>query len=107
MDNKSESLGERLKKLRAKKGLSVKDVAITIGVPVTTYREWENGRKIVGEPYKQLADILGVSLFELITGEKMAAHSVIDSISCIEDELQKIKNYLLSKDHNERGITGS
>jgi transcriptional regulator with XRE-family HTH domain len=47
-----ESLGKRLKRLRTEKNLSVKDVAEALEVPVTTYREWENERKIVGEPIR-------------------------------------------------------
>lgn len=104
MTDRKETLGERLKRLRLHKNLSVKDVAAAIGVPVTTYREWENGRKIVGEPYKELSQILGVGLYELITGEKWDSQSVVGSVVNIEAELRKIKDYLLSVNANESGI---
>ena len=91
-----ETLGARLRRLRNEKNLSVKDVADSLGIPTTTYREWENGRKIVGEPYVGLSKLLEVSVYELITGEKIAASEFLTSIDLIEEELRKVKKYLLS-----------
>ena len=96
MDDNKESLGERLKKLREKKGLTVKDVSDKIGVPITTYREWEHGRKIVGEPYIQLSKVFEISVYELITGEKASSTELFKSVEVIEIELKKIKQNLLS-----------
>lgn len=92
-----ESLGDRLKKLREKKGLSVKEVSDKIGVPLTTYREWEHGRKIVGEPYIELSKVFEVSIYELISGEKSSSTDLVKSVETIELELKKIKENLLSK----------
>lgn len=91
-----ETLGVRLRRLRNGKNLSVKDVAENLGIPTTTYREWENGRKIVGEPYIGLSKLFDVSVYELITGEKVTASEFVTSIDLIEEELRKIKKYLLS-----------
>lgn len=96
MDDNKESLGERLKKLREKKGLTVKDVSDKIEVPITTYREWEHGRKIVGEPYIQLSKVFEISVYELITGEKASSTELFKSVEVIEIELKKIKQNLLS-----------
>lgn len=96
MSNEKRSLGNRLKTLREKKGLTVKEVSDKIGVPITTYREWENGRKIVGEPYAQLSKVFEISVFELITGEKASSTELFKSVEIIEIELQKIKQNLLS-----------
>ena len=98
MDIKSESLGQRLKRLREEKAISIKEVAEKIGVPLTTYREWEHGRKIVGEPYAALANLLGVSIYELITGEKLKEGAAITTIDLIQNELGKLRQHLLSKD---------
>lgn len=92
-----ESLGKRLKTLRSSKDLSIKEVATRIGVPITTYREWENDRKIVGEPYVELAKVFEISIYELITGEKGSAEDLSKSFKAIETELSKIKESLLSK----------
>lgn len=92
-----ESLSSRLKRLRKEKNLSVKDVAEKINVPLTTYREWEHDRKIVGEPYIELARVFEVSVYELITGEKSSGKEVSKSLEIIELELNKLKETLLSR----------
>jgi transcriptional regulator with XRE-family HTH domain len=94
----SESLGKRLKRLRTERNLSVKDVAEALEIPVTTYREWENERKIVGEPYPALAKLFGIGVYELITGEKSKDSDALKSIEVIKDELAKITGYLFSRE---------
>lgn len=83
--------------MRKEKNLSVKDVAEKIKVPLTTYREWEHDRKIVGEPYIDLARVFEVSVYELITGEKSSGKEVSKSLEIIEAELNKLKETLLSR----------
>lgn len=92
----AESLSDRLKRLRTEKGLSVKELAEKIGVPVTTYREWEHGRKIVGEPYIELSRVFEISLYELITGEKTSSQDYAKCFEIIEGELKKLKENLVS-----------
>lgn len=92
-----ETLSVRLKRLRVTNGLAVKEVAEKIGVPLTTYREWENGRKILGEPYIDLANIFGVSVYELIAGEQKSSAELRISFEIIEKELLNLKQSMLSK----------
>ncbi len=47
----------------------MKEVAEAIGVPSSTYREWEMGTKISGEPYLALSQLFGVSLSYLMYGK--------------------------------------
>lgn len=96
MEASIESLGDRLKRLRKSKFISVKELSDKIGVPLTTYREWEHGRKIVGEPYIELSRALEVSVYELITGEKNSASDLLKSVEAIENEIKKVKENLLS-----------
>lgn len=65
-----ETLSERLKKLRNEKNFSINEVAKKIGVSPSTYRTWENGAEIRGEPYPKIAQVFNISVNELITGEK-------------------------------------
>lgn len=60
----------RLKAIRLKKDLSMRNAAKLIGVPESTYREWEYGRAIRGEPYPKIADSYGISLEELFGIDK-------------------------------------
>lgn len=64
------TLGKRLTNFRNTKELSINQVARKLGVSPSTYRTWEYGASIKGEPYIQLAKIFEVSLSELLTGNK-------------------------------------
>ena len=54
MDNK---IGEKLRELRKKKGVTQSEVAQAIGVPVSTYNAWEIGQNIPRDEAKvKIAD---------------------------------------------------
>ena len=84
-----ESFGERLKKLRLKAGLNQKQVAERAGISASTYRDWEYGKKIKGEPYVDLASALNVSVSELLTDKKMV-------VSKVHQELREIERFVES-----------
>lgn len=83
--------GKRLKYLRLKKNLSIKEIAITLNVSPSTYRDWEYGREIKGEPYIKLAEIFEVSLKYLLTGKY---DSLEKDLLLIEETIRKMKNKL-------------
>ncbi|MDR3608290.1 MAG: helix-turn-helix transcriptional regulator [Oligoflexia bacterium] len=89
---------QRLRTLRERRGLSVRAVAETIGVPMSTYREWENGRAVQGtRSYAPLAQVLQVSIHELLTGEapqEQAKH--IAYLNAAIQELENLRRVLLS-----------
>lgn len=102
MDKQSpEPFASRLRRLRLEKKLSIKNVAQALGIPPTTYREWENGRKIVGEPYIDLSKLFGISVHELISGEKVTESDAFESLDIIQTELNKLKHNLLSNELNK------
>lgn len=65
-----ELLNERIRRLRTVKNLTVLNVSQKLGVSKSTYRDWEQGRKISGEPYILLAEIFEIDVYELLTGHK-------------------------------------
>lgn len=79
----NDSLGKKLNTRRAELGLSVKKVAEDIGVSESTYRDWENGRKISGEPYERIAKALNMPILKLITDQDMR-------VTEIEEEIKKL-----------------
>ena len=87
------TLSERLRRLRARKSMSVAEVARAIGVAPSTYREWEEGRQIKGEPYQKLAELYGVTLSEVVIGSggKM---SILDDLREIENAVKRIRTHL-------------
>jgi transcriptional regulator with XRE-family HTH domain len=59
-------ISEKMKKYRISLNLKANEAAQRIGVAESTYRDWENGRKIQGEPYQLIADALDISILELL-----------------------------------------
>lgn len=59
-----------MRKRRNEMGLTIATCAKKIGVSQSTYREWEYGRAISGEPYAKIASLLGLSLSELLGRDK-------------------------------------
>lgn len=88
---------QRLKRLRVEKGFKVKDIAEKIQVSVSTYREWEYGRSIKGEPYAKLAEVLGVTIEELLTGKTSTPQEVMQSLEdckkCMLELEKKLQSF--------------
>ena len=82
------SFGPRLKNLRFEKGYSVKEVARRLGIAESTYRDWEYGMKIKGEPYVKLAELYEVSLTWLLTGKR---DPIEEELKEMHQLLQKIR----------------
>jgi transcriptional regulator with XRE-family HTH domain len=73
-----EKFSIRLRRLRMQNDLSVKQVANELSIAPSTYREWENGRSIRGEPYVQLAQVFNIEVSELMTGVKSQSLDIKD-----------------------------
>ena len=81
----------RLKHFRTRKGLTLSQVARLVGVSESTYRDWENGRQIKGEPYPRLATAFEVSLSELFLGDEAAPQAIVDDLRRAEEILRGIR----------------
>lgn len=88
------TLGERLRKMRVKRKLSISEVARHVGVSVSTYRAWEYGREIKGEPYLKLAELFSVNLAYLITGKESEA---LEQLCEVERLVKNIRLFLCTK----------
>lgn len=88
-----ENLNKRLRVLRTKKGLTMKEVAQAVEVPLSTYREWEYGRAIQGEPYTKIAKALSISLSELLTGRSGNSEAWRE-IEKIEEHVKNLRHVL-------------
>ena len=82
------SVGERIKNLRNERNIKASHLAAAVGVSLSTLRDWENGRAILGEPYLKLAEALGVSISELFGMKAAPISSELDEI------IQSTKNTL-------------
>lgn len=86
----SDTFSKKLKKLRESRNLSISEVATLIGVPLSTYREWEYGRAIRGEPYVKIAKVYNITLDELFSVNKPTQDSYGKDLDKILEELSKI-----------------
>lgn len=84
-------IGKRLAELRKKTRKTAAQVADEIGVSESTYRDWEQGRQIRGEPYLALAKALDTSLTCLLTGEMPPLQRELEKAEAI---LRNARNYL-------------
>ena len=89
-----ESFAARLKRLRKRSNLSVAQTARALGVAESTYREWEYGRQIKGEPYHELSKIFNVSLSELLAGAHNEQQKILDELHIIEASIRRIRELI-------------
>lgn len=88
-----ENISAKLKNFRLQKGLTQKEVAHRLGVPSSTYRSWEYGAAISGEPYQGLCHVFEVSLTELLglPSQESQQQQILQEIQQIEIMLQNLK----------------
>lgn len=86
------SFHKRLKHLREKQGVSPTQMAKELKVSLSTYRDWEYGRKITGEPYLKIASVLGVGLNELLGNDTKHYKDIKETLHQIKISLKKLEN---------------
>ncbi len=93
MQNESvaEAFHQRLDRLRKAQGLTAKEMAKLIGVPASTYREWEYGRGTKLLPLQKISQVLAISVTELTTGEKPKWQAHLQSLEDLEIKLREIR----------------
>lgn len=91
-----EKIAARLKRIRISRGLSMRELAERTQIPVSTYREWEYGRAIQGEPYIALAAALEVSVKELLSGESSDKDRIRVAIHNVELSIKELKLEVMS-----------
>lgn len=70
LEDEMENFSKRIRSRRLEIKLTQKQVAQRAGVPLSTYKEWEYGRKIQGESsYLKLSVALEMNLYTLLSGK--------------------------------------
>lgn len=80
-------LYKRLRQLRENRRLPMREVAKGIGVPLTTYREWEYGRAVQGKHLVRLAKFYGLSAEALVGQAEMETITVAQRLKIAMDHL--------------------
>jgi transcriptional regulator with XRE-family HTH domain len=89
-------IGVLLKKRRAVKGLTAKEVASKLKIAESTYRDWENGRKIQGEPYIQISQVLDIPIGTLLGVTQSNVSEIISELEEIESKVKIIRKHVMS-----------
>lgn len=78
---------KRLRQFRENRRLPMREVAKGIGVPLTTYREWEYGRAVQGKHLVNLAKFYGISAEALAGQSESEPLSVAQRLKIALDHL--------------------
>jgi len=92
------TFAQRITNLRQKRGLTQRNVAEALEIPLSTYKEWEYGRRIQGEEvYVRLAEIFEVSLKTLLTGqEQQTRDDILEKVQLALKQMNEVKRSLIS-----------
>ncbi len=93
---KTELLHQRLKRLRKEANLTAKEMALQVGVPQSTYVDWEHGRGMKVPPLQKISQVLAISVTELLTGQKPSLQTFVTELEKIELHLREIRAQLSS-----------
>ena len=98
---KKKEFHNRLKELRVARRLTQKETAKLVGVQQSTYRQWEYGQAITGEPYPQLAKAFNISLdtlFNIETNEKKSREGFrFNCLNCTKYKVQALKRDVFNR----------
>ncbi|MEN0058503.1 MAG: helix-turn-helix transcriptional regulator [Bdellovibrio sp.] len=95
----SHDFAKRLAQLRKERQWTQKQVAEALGIPHSTYKEWEYGRKIQGEGiYVRMADLFGISLRSLLIGAQTQPpqRDFAERLQQVIREIESIKKDFIS-----------
>ncbi len=87
----TESLNQRMKRLRKEKNLTAKEMASKLGVAQSTYREWEFGRGLKFPPLLKISQVLAISVTELLSGEILPDSEHLKDLKEIEAKVVELK----------------
>lgn len=92
-----ESMGDRIKRLRLERGLTLQEVGDAVGVGKSTVRKWETGMiaNMKRDKIAKLADALGVTPGELMGWKEPG----VDYILCYppSEKERELQNILIEK----------
>lgn len=91
---KSIVFGQRLRRLRQRLDKSAAQVAKELGIAASTYRDWELGRAITGQPYVELAKVLDVSIQDLFEDQRVEVQDLKAKLTEIEGLVQDLRRMI-------------
>ena len=97
-----EKIGNFIKSLRKEKNMTQNELALKLGVTDKAISKWENGRGLPDlSLIKDVSDILGVTVNELLTGEKLDSkeevfeNNIINTINYTNNKIKSKNKYII------------
>lgn len=84
-------LAQKIRQLRLERKLTLKETAKCLNVPVSTYRDWEYGRKMPADVILKLAEIFGVPMTAFAKRELPGA-DLQRAIDLMEEALRIVRS---------------
>lgn len=85
-------LMNKIQELRRKRKWSVSKAAQRLGIPISTYREWERGRRLPAEALLKIADLYEVPLSYFSNRPELKEENIKKAIYYLEAGLEFLKN---------------
>ncbi|MEK6773828.1 MAG: helix-turn-helix transcriptional regulator [Bdellovibrionota bacterium] len=84
-------LAVKLKQLRVQKSWSLATTARSLGVPASTYKEWELGRKIPVDQLVNLAGLHSTSVSNLLGQKQISNEELAKGLLALEAAMIHVK----------------
>lgn len=85
------SLSKTIKKIRQDRKMTLKEMAQHLGIPASTYRDWEYGSKIPADAIYRIAQLFETSPNELFGLKKVQNQNRLQAVQLIEEGLRLLK----------------
>lgn len=85
-------LAQKIRQLRIERKMTLKETAKYLGVPVSTYRDWEYGRKMPADAILKLAETFDVPMSAFSKREKSPGADLQRAIDLMEEALRIVRN---------------
>lgn len=85
-------LAQKIRQLRLERKMTLKEAAKYLEVPVSTYRDWEYGRRMPADAILKLAEAFDVPMTVFTKREASPGDDLRKAIDLMEEALRIVRN---------------
>lgn len=85
-------ISQKIRKYRLERKMTLKATAQLLGVPLSTYRDWEYGRKIPAEVLPKLAEAFNLPLTVFSEKSVLNPNDLQKAVVLLEEALMIVRN---------------
>jgi transcriptional regulator with XRE-family HTH domain len=84
-------IAQKIRQLRLDRKMTLKEMAKYLDVPVSTYRDWEYGRRMPAEAILKLSEVFGVPMM-VFTKRELPGAALQRAAYLMEEALRIVRN---------------